>query len=476
MPDRQLGRLFDRSSLGRDNSTRRIFELSDTLTISLRAASNVSGPKEGILDFDLLPEDETDQAYASILHSRADRVEREVILSRILEGRKSLEEVGTPFSRNAKTQYAFLKSKLIAHDTFQQARMGAVFDNHDFVELTMGLTPEMISSADLDAQREIVRILYSDKGISYTRQEIERYRDETKVDEDQVGDLIRVESKQYLQDLADTVGLKFDHPVKISVVKVDDYWIQWASGNVNSFELKYNAHKNHDYKRTQGKIKAMVRHEFWHFYQMFGWLQGIRKGELFPAIGLTSVHDPGQVTSEGMANSIHHFSEAVRGHLDLETEIEIEQEGLRQMVYNNIHILVNENGATDEQMVEYMHQYCPAEPEDEIRRQIASRTKDVTKSTYLMAYGAGFFHQRQYAQALNSEGRKKYLRHLVSSPTNPKQQWDFVMSLRSEQGGKKFAGPLEPFNGNISFPDLDEKINRTGPRHRTYLESTTAQQ
>ena len=428
----------------REGPEHELQKLSDEAIEVLRDAYAMEGPNRQTLDFDLaFVKDPKRHDRAQRWHKSAPTKREWTEIVGDIDG-LLVQAKEISLTRNGRTalQREFLLAELIAHSTFYRGKAGQEFPFAEFVRLTQCIKPQIIEESAIRAQSELVI-----KGFGGNDKEsIERYRREHLVSEEGLPDEIRSHAGIYLEAVSDFLGKRIEPSYKIKPVQEDSYWMNWISGNRDGFTLKVNTHPRHAGRWTDGKVEAMAAHEIaGHAAQMESWKSAIDRHELLSVLGLTSVHYPGQVSCEGIAQTIHLFVPNLHRHFSEYGELELELEGLRQMIYNNIHIMANTTGAADEDMIDYMHRFYPAEPEDEIKRQIEERREDPVKRTYLYAYGIGFRLHQWYAMNLNTEGKRELLKFVFSQPTTPEQEYNLFIQLVSDLSGR-YGSITVPFS------------------------------
>lgn len=427
---------------------RELLAMSPRLTVLLRSV-NVLGKQGGTSDFDVAPQTPgTIVEYPGLLAGPMVETRRQARLNYFREFRQQIEKITRPQNPRAVMQLDFLIAKLGADEAFFMNIDGQGQEPLEYIEATMGVKPEIIGEERLQAQTEIVKDLLRQNGYpEYNAETITAFRDAQKIDITEVPDILKSSGEVVLRNIGDFIGEKIEPTVDIQTDEKNEYWFNWTSGDRRRFKLTINTHPRHDQKMNRGKIQAMASHEYCHLAQMKAWQNEIDEGQLLPVLGITSVHDPEQVTLEGIAQTLHRF--LPRANLSSAAEIELEMEGLRQMVYNNVHITVNTEGQYVRDVVEYVRKYLPAESASEIRKQIRERTKDPVKKTYLYSYGIGFLRHQWYAANLNPEGKRELLRLIFSQPTTPQQEHQYVEGLLNDPRGR-FGKIIIPFDDFIA--------------------------
>jgi len=469
--DTEKPRLFDSRAFSLEER-RQLWSIGRSLLFSLRANNASLGKERGIIDFDLAPEPSEEARHvleeiaAATLRepsteewaARIGRLSTEISKVETLEFPRfgfnvySRDKIGMKKALQAE----FLLAKLRANQALFATRAGCEIPTLKFINQTQGVEPELIGSERLQDQRRRVETHFEVLGYGqYTPENIQRYRQDQKLELSEVESQVQYHAERFIAAINDFIyptslfkksGISPNYEVKI--VDVNDYWVAWSSGVRNNFLLRLNVNqRRHAGKWTAGKAEQMALHEVaGHFFQMQGWQNAIDKGELLPVLGVTSVHDPEQVTCEGIAQTLQFFVPSINnpsnGKYDFSLTphgwYETEAEGLRQMVYNNVHIMINTQDVTLKQVAAYVSRFCPAEPYREIRRQAADRKNHPIKRSYLYAYGYGYLFHRWAASNLTQRGSREFLKFISSQPTTPKQEERFIMSM-IQDGGKPYG-------------------------------------
>ncbi len=419
----EVPRTISSPDIGQEKRPESLIHVSNDMAFLIRVWDVVEGENRDIIDFDLIP---TPEAFKNFMDAVKEslinvptRPEREHKLSQFqkLQSRLATVSVSTQSER---LQLEFLEAKTQAHIAYLERKLGRLNEPLEYIERTMGVEPIIIPDDELLAQREIAAQIFKAIGGEYTRENIDAFRARTRVEEKAIIPTIKENLRIFLQDLAEfmqidkkNISPKFEAE---SVFKPKEYWMFWVDGSWRLFRLQVNKSTRHLPRFSEGKIKAMVAHEIAaHLAQMTSWLNAIKRDELTPVLGLTSVHDPEQVTSEGIAQTLPYFIPEMRSHLSVDGEFELEHEGLRQMAYNNVHIWANTEHPGEDALIEYVQKFCPSETLEEIRQQIHERTKNTLKQAYLYSYGIGFYRHRNYAMQLNTKEKRALSRKTALS-------------------------------------------------------------
>jgi hypothetical protein len=395
----------------------------------LREWHKAEGKSREVIDFDLAPNFDP-QSYEigkriNIAPPSKDEIQE---FARILEDFSQEVEKLVP-ANGERMQLEFLKAKLRASQAYCLRRLDGKFDSLDYIEQTMGVRPQEIPEEVLMSQQQKVLGLYKILGLStYDAPSIREFDLSRMIEDDSIATQMQEFGSRAVLAMADFIKQKINVDYKVVNVQEDEYWLNWADGDQKKFRLRVNTHPRHRGRWNKGRVEVMAAHEIaGHFAQMAIWRENIEKGRLFPVLGLTSTHGPEQVTSEGIAQTLPYFVPKIE--LSNEATLELELTGLRSMVYNNVHLMVNSGPFNIQDIIQYVKRFLPTESNNEIKRQIKDRTRSPWKQTYLYAYGIGFFRHQLYAKNLTREGKRRLLHFIYNQPTTPVQENQFVRVL-----------------------------------------------
>jgi len=396
----------------------------------LREWHKAEGASREIIDFDLAPNFDPQSYEIGKRINLAPPSKAEIQeFARVL-GDFSLEvEKLIPANKEEELQLEFLQAKLTASQLYCLRRLNWQLNPLQYIEYTMGIRPQEIPEEVLITQQQKVFDLYKSIGLStFNASSIKEFDLARTIDSSLIAEQLQRFGSRAVNAVAGFLGQKINFDYEIVNVQVDDYWLNWADGDQKKFRLRVNTHPRHRSRWNKGKVEVMAVHEIGaHFAQMAVWKENIEKGRLFPVLGLTATHGPEQVTSEGIAQTLPYFVPKIE--LSDEAKLELELTGLRAMVYNNVHVMVNSGSVPLPTVVQYVRRFLPTESNNEIRKQVKDRTYSPLKQTYLYAYGIGFFLHQLYADHLSIEGKRQLLRFIYNQPTTPKQEYQFFIKL-----------------------------------------------
>lgn len=414
----------------------------------LREWHVAEGVSRDVIDFDLAPnfDPESYEIGKRINLSPPSKTEIKEF-ARIIEDFSCEVEELLPANNDEKLQFDFLKAKLKASQAYCLRRLNGELAPLDYIEQTMGIRPQEIPKDALTEQEQKVRDLYRTCGLSrFDTDSIRDFDFSRMIDEASIPEQMRLFGSQAVRVVSEFTGQKIDFDYKVENVQENEYWVNWADGDRSQFRLRVNTHPRHYGRWNKGKVEVMAFHEIaGHFGQMALWRENIEKGRLLPVLGLTALHGPEQVTSEGIAQTLPYF--LPKTELSNEAKLELELTGLREMVYNNVHIKVNSGLFQIQDIIQYVKRFLPVESNNAIRREVRDRTHSPLKQTYRYAYGIGFFRHQWYANNLTWEGKRRLLRFIYNQPTTPEQEHQFVKTLLQDPNMTAQAVNYQPWLG-----------------------------
>lgn len=456
--------------------------LSQELTETFRIIYALEGKnRKDMIDFDLAPPTRPVDRLKAVINRPPTRALLRETVSWLEEDIEKAQQTEIPQDERLAMQREFLIDKLNAHRVFIEGRLGSKIPWSQRLEATQGVTPLFIDRETIETQMTTARAVFEELGYSdLSPQEIKRYQKEHQAQYDEFAGIMVENSAQVFESISDFLGRKIEPAFRVEADNKDEYWLNWSDGVSGDFRLRVNIHPRHQQKITRGKAYAMLIHEVGgHFAQMEGWSQAIKEKRTLGALGVTSTHDPEQVISEGAAMYMHGLVKDIQRVVPESADFELDLEGGRQMIYNNVHIAVNllkdarEQGLDPQQVVavlpedmqrffpkdlskvldkaiidrimtRYVHSLYAAEPDQEVARQISERTEDANKSVYLYAYGFGFILNKAIADTLDEDDRRKYVDLIFSQPISPNQAIRYVRGLMDKKP-QQYSSKQFPF-------------------------------
>ena len=327
----------------------------------------LTGEAGTILDFDLAPAQDTRP------YTRREDVLRD--LERLRDGVRPSDDEGE-----------FLRAKLHASAVYLRALLGETLPFEVYVGEILGTPPFLFTEAELDAARQGVAALLEADGVEYRAEDREKYEARHRLTSPaEVRARIEGSRDVLMQRLAALIPVPPLDDVTVEFANEDRYWGAWVSGSLREgMKLRINLHPRTFY--LKGSPAVLAAHEYCgHIVQAQVWRGRIAAGEMNQAIGLTTVHGPEQFLMEGLAQVMEHvlLDPATAGP---EEALALAASTYSNMVYNNVHYLVNTGVAPDE-VYAYARARLPFATDLKLRSEIRDRGQNPLFRVYQYVYG-----------------------------------------------------------------------------------------
>jgi hypothetical protein len=353
-----------------------------------------------IIDFDL------SQSESSVSFNS-----RSQILTALHELRDQLS-TGAP-------EEEFLRTRLQGSILFVRALMGEQIPFAKYVKETLGVHPEPFSSAEIqDARRELEEHL-APFDLQVKSECRERFETSLLIhDPEAIWDGIIGDQELWLARLrAAGIPVPKKLHLKVEVAKVDAYWSNWISGSLREgITLKINIHPRKEY--DLGRPLALCLHEICgHAAQMSIWRELIREGALDPACGVTVVHAPEALVSEGIGQTVSD----VFGDQEQFPPIFRLSRALQYytlLVLHNAHLLIYE-GLPIEDVLEYARGHLPLANPGMLESELRDRGTNPLFKTYQLSYAIGESIIRRMIRGLSILQRQRFFLKLYTTPLTP---------------------------------------------------------
>ena len=168
-----------------------------------------------------------------------------------------------------------------------------------------------------------------------------------------------------------------------------------------------------------------------HAVQMSSWLQRIDQGDLHPIYGITTVHGPEQFISEGLAQTITDIL-LKDSELPIQALMAREYERYRLMVYNNAHIMINEQGAIEEALAD-VSQQLPFESTLSIEAELKDRSSNPLLRSYQYVYSVSEDFFLKNVAPLSPDQKKILLPIIYREPLTRQSLQDLLGRLQRNE-------------------------------------------
>lgn len=406
-------------------------------TLKAYRAWNVK-ERGAIIDFDLTAGPDYHEEVARGFRQEVTPEDR-LYMEDVLEGLIGELDSTQPSSRENEHILEFLKVRVQASLWFLRRLRGDI-EGIPYIGKTNGLMPEEIDDSFLVPKRENLLYLAKTHGIPIdSPQEYQSWSIAHQLSPEKTEERL----DEAVQLSLGAIGRFIERPADLEYSKVPvrekKYYYAWARTDWKT--LKFVLELNFDRSKIwmPGKPEELGSHEGGeHLRRMNDWRNQIRRGKMPAVVGQTIVHGPESVVEEGLALTIAHFVPDIYQGFSPEGKFQVDASILRHMVYGNVSLRLNgPHRPKFKDILDYIHEYIPWEPEKEIRRQIRWRTQDPMLQAYLPSYAFGAKLFLDIIDLLSRRGKKQLLKELSEIPFTPVQLKRRVIDLgRDKRDGK----------------------------------------
>lgn len=372
------------------------------------------GDKVDGIDFDLVGED----------------FEKMTITSR-REAIEKLEEISASITPSTPT-LTFFKAKALSSSTYLRALEGETFLIEDYVSRTLGIQPALEPTTGLEEQKERTDEAFARLGYRPTADQFIQFFQENLLDKEEIVSDFNTAKERLTPKVAAALDLQDLLPLDYeeSFVEIDEYWICWIMGQKGKMDFRINLHPKNKIRWFKGSPELLAAHEMMgHLLQALNFKDKIAKGVLNPGFGVTSIPGPEQWAFEGMADALPILIPTVYQSLSDHGRFAFEANHLKDLVSNNVHIMVN-HGVNLEETKKYVRKYRPYETDERIEREVQDCSSHPLFRAYLLTYSDGGRFFVRTARDLGGK-TKGLLRDLYNSPMTPDQIKQRANELKS---------------------------------------------
>lgn len=171
----------------------------------------------------------------------------------------------------------------------------------------------------------------------------------------------------------------------------------------------------------KGVEEYLVVHEIGgHGIQNSKWKENIMSGRINEGYGITRQPDPEQ-WSEGMMDNLPFLVPGLYNMMSLEGKFAVEFTRLKNLVYNNVHILLNRPNPDIDVLCRYVQSFLPNEPESRILTVFKLLQDHPKFRANSHAYANGGIYFYNLANRLPDRKKVIFLKKLYEKPMTPGQ-------------------------------------------------------
>ncbi len=324
-----------------------------------------------------------------------------------------------------------LQGYIAADLMFARALGGEEFGLKDYVETTVGLTPELVPEATIQAKLTEVDSLLQQKGLRYDQASSEKFQEMMVItDPREVEQRFRAAHQAAQRSKSGYLDLPDELPEVRFESLAGEPWSAWfTTGPARELLIRVNTHPEH--RHTAGKLAALALHEDAHATQMGLWKQGINRGEVSPALGLTAMHSPENTQLEAVAQLIEStppaaLSEAEQWSIDYQ----LAYNDLKSMVQHNAHFMIND-GTDEKEVLAYASERLPFEWAERLAGDLEAGRDDPMARAALAVYIPSLELVRPLVE-LPPAIRQQAITRLMPRPLTPTQIAEIVRQAQAE--------------------------------------------
>lgn len=388
-------------------------ELVSTLR-GWHALEKSKDPNMRIIDFDFAPPTQVPQFI--------ERAEVRNTLEEILESIK-------PDSPNE----IFMHSRALAMITYLDALQGDVFDFNPYIERTLGVTPSIVSEAEIGEQYQLTANLFKDadvnRGYSFDRDGWKHFMEESSLSNRQIRDTI-INAKARLEPIImSVIGRHFETNSEPMFVVVNQPWICRVYGDTKGLSFEVNRHEKVRPRWYKGVPELLAVHERCaHLIQAVCYKRNVQAGLIPPALSQTTIPGLEQWADEGLADTLAYLVPDIYSQIFTYGQLAVELKYLEDLVNNNVHIWLNNPDFDEGQTREFALHYLPSETAEQFNYRTEFRRTPRYRS-YFYSYYDGARYLRSVARILSPGQIVSLLEYLYTKPVTPSQTKEFVARL-----------------------------------------------
>ncbi len=306
----------------------------------------------------------------------------------------------------------FVLQKLEASATFLRALSGAEIPFPSYISATIGVLPEMIPAAFLEATRTGTRAARLHVlGYPFTPDGVQAFMRENRLGAAEItAEFDRAEQGQ-VSAILEWLGLDLTPRYELQLVDVDELWSgETKTTDDGEISLKFNINEERS-PWIRGDPECTALHEIGgHILQAAAWQQQLQTGAMPPVCGLTTLHGPETYVGEGVAENLLWFYPP--GLLSEAGELAVRLHCAAELHWNDAFIMAGQGRSRDE-ILQFLDDHMLTYRTGEQRRKrLELVAEDPLSRTYKYSYGIAIYHHRLFAEHATPVQRRNYISHV----------------------------------------------------------------
>jgi hypothetical protein len=314
----------------------------------------------------------------------------------------------------------FLRARVQGSISYLRVLMGQQIPFPEYLKDTLGLIPKPFSDKEVEnARNEVIRHL---EPLNLTLRAKDRKRFENQLlihDPNEIKRGIVGNQEVWLQRLSHAgIPVPKQLPFSVQFAEVDAYWSNWISGSTQKgITLVINLHARRRYDK--GRPLILCLHEICgHAVQMSIWRKLIAEGTLDQICGITTVHSPETIVSEGLGQTVpdllsdesfpaeFHLSRALQYHT--------------LIVLHNAHLKLYQN-VPIEDVLDYASSHLPFANPETFEQEILDRGTNPLFRSYLLSYAIGEQTIKKLIRRMSQSQKRSFFLEMYTKPLTPSQ-------------------------------------------------------
>lgn len=453
MADERLQKLF---RLGRREVESPEQRLYADGVIALRAWHALAGKSRDVIDFDLTQPSPLVIGFEDAIKGSANSEEKSAMVKRLQDLYLRAQSY-TPRGSGQAHNFEFFLRQIEASTYFARRLNGEKIAPAEYIEKTTGVKFERIPDEVIEPLRRDVMAMAADPELGMpepTEQTVLGFKYDRQLPPEEAHAALETRTNRTLLAIRRFIRNDFAVPYRISDENENAFWTAWSGTdpeNPGNFLLRQNFNSGQQRVWTQGIAEMLGSHEPEHLARMAKRKTLLGPNKLHDFFGLTTVHGPESVVEEGLAQTLVFFVSVPNPQdrknptslfdtLSKEGKFWVNVQILKNMVYANVHVMVNDPAGYDEQkVIDYIKSNVPWESDEDIKQQIEWRTKNPLNQIYLFAYGKGAERFLHYAKVLNEAGKRMLLQYIYSRPYTPEQVENLFLAISRNPSNRAIA-------------------------------------